>query len=75
MAALSPTGVPDREALREFVRTYRASGASRGNPAGATDAGCIVEVTATPAPETANRSRLADIGATTLTAATARTMC
>jgi hypothetical protein len=44
MAPLSPTGVPDREALREFVRTYRTSGAGRGKPTGAADANCIVEV-------------------------------
>jgi hypothetical protein len=44
MAALSPIGVPTSEALREFAKTYRPSGSSRGNPAGGTGGGCVVEV-------------------------------
>lgn len=44
MAALSPTAVPSREALREFARSYRGAGGRRNGDAGDRDAGCIVTV-------------------------------
>jgi hypothetical protein len=44
MAALSPAGLPSREALREFARSQRAAGARGGNGSGAGSADCIVEV-------------------------------
>jgi hypothetical protein len=41
MAALSPTAIPSREALRAFARSYRASAGGSGHSAGA---GCVVAV-------------------------------
>jgi len=44
MAALSPSAVPSREALREFARNYRTAGGRRDGGTGDGDAGCIVTV-------------------------------
>lgn len=44
MAALSPTGLPDRGALREFARTSRAAGGSRDGGSGDSGADCGVAV-------------------------------
>ncbi len=44
MAALSPTALPTRDALREFARSQRAGSGSRENGTGNGNTGCIVNV-------------------------------
>jgi hypothetical protein len=44
MAALSPTALPSRDALREFARSQRAGSDIRGSGAGDRNSGCIVNV-------------------------------
>ncbi len=71
-AALSPTALPTRDALREFARSQRAGSGSRENGTGNGNTGCIVTSAPILARVTASLNRSADTSAATPIAATAR---